>query len=71
MSQFGARLAFRVMGLASGAMLIVYGVVYYAWLRKKEREYRKHAAAVSAELELNTHNALPNNIAEGKCELVS
>ncbi|GBN29187.1 hypothetical protein AVEN_232828-1 [Araneus ventricosus] len=68
MSQFGARLAFRVMGLASGAMLIVYGVIYYAWLRKKEREYRKHVAAEAAELELHAHNAVPNNIAEaGNC----
>ncbi|CAL1301571.1 unnamed protein product [Larinioides sclopetarius] len=68
MSQFGARLAFRVMGLASGAMLIVYGVVYYPWLRRKEREYRKHVAAEAAELELHARNALPNNIAEaGNC----
>ncbi|GFS64401.1 MFS_1_like domain-containing protein [Trichonephila clavipes] len=63
MSQFGARLAFRVMGIAAGAMLIVYGVVYYAWLRKTESDYRKKAAAMQLEMEMNTRNALSNNVA--------
>ncbi|GFT58823.1 MFS_1_like domain-containing protein [Nephila pilipes] len=64
MSQFGARLAFRVMGIAAGAMLIVYGVVYYAWIRKTENEYRKKAAAMQMEMELNTRNAVSNNVAD-------
>lgn len=63
MSQFGARLAFRVMGIASGVMLVIYGIVYYAFIRKREKIYRKKAAAQAAalELELNSNNVAINN----------
>lgn len=64
MSHFGARLAFRVMGIASGAMLIVYGAVYYGWLRRRENQIKKKTEPQN-EVELNTSNALSNNATEG------
>ncbi|XP_054708258.1 major facilitator superfamily domain-containing protein 6-like [Uloborus diversus] len=62
MSHFGARLAFRVMGIAAGVMLFVYGLVYYGWLRKRgDRDKRK---PVSHEVELSSGNIVSNNAAE-------
>ncbi|KFM77533.1 Major facilitator superfamily domain-containing protein 6, partial [Stegodyphus mimosarum] len=66
MSQFGARLAFRVMGISAGAMLIVYAVVYYGYLRKREIRLRKKAAVVP-EVELNSSNIVTNNITDVNC----
>ena len=65
MSQFGARLAFRVMGIASGAMFIVYGVVYYGYLRKREIKKKKKASNQN-EIELNSSNAVSNAAAGSK-----
>lgn len=66
MSQFGARLAFRVMGIAAGVMLIIYGVVYYGFIRKAEKKYRKRTAAAAVlELELNSNNINTNGKKRG------
>lgn len=59
MSQFGARLAFRVMGIAAGVMFIVYGAVYYGYLRRRERKIRKKEAEQN-EVELRSSNIVSN-----------
>lgn len=69
MSQFGARLAFRVMGIAAGVMFIVYGVVYYGYLRKREKRIQKKAANQN-EVELNSHNTVSNVASDSKCTLI-
>nr|XP_015930368.2 major facilitator superfamily domain-containing protein 6 isoform X1 [Parasteatoda tepidariorum] len=68
MSKFGARLAFRVMGIASGAMFIAYGVFYYGWLRKRERRGKKIS---TAEMELNTSNMVTNNASEARPSIIT